>query len=42
VTPNPYPKTIIDEASGEEVSNPLHKAWQEGYESGCNDCTEGL
>lgn len=28
----PYPETIIDEASGVEVSNPLCEAWMLGIE----------
>lgn len=30
---NPYPETITDEATGIQVSNPLHKAWEEGFEA---------
>ena len=31
---NPYPKTIIDEVSGVEVSCDAHRHWQEGFEAG--------
>jgi len=31
---NPYPKFLIDEASGIEVPDTRHKVWAEGYETG--------
>lgn len=31
---NPYPDKLVDEASGIEVSNPQHKAWDEGCKAG--------
>ena len=31
---NPYPAFHIDEVSGAQVTNNLHQAWQEGYETG--------
>jgi len=30
---NPYPKTIVDESSGVEVSNIQYEAWEEGYKA---------
>lgn len=31
---NPYPKTLIDEASGIQVPDSRYKIWAEGYEMG--------
>jgi len=31
---NPYPETVVDEASGVEVSGDLHRAWDEGFRAG--------
>lgn len=31
---NPYPKIIVDEASGIEVLNEKHQIWEEGYKAG--------
>jgi hypothetical protein len=34
---NPYPKFLIDEASGIEVTDFKHKIWAEGYKAGRKD-----
>jgi len=31
---NPYPKIMVDEASGVEVSDIRHRVWAEGYAAG--------
>ena len=31
---NPYPETMVDEASGVEVSDIRHQVWAEGYAAG--------
>jgi len=35
---NPYPKMIDCDCSGHSVGNPLHTAWQQGWEEGFWDC----
>jgi hypothetical protein len=37
LTPNPYPETIMDEASREVVSDERHSIWQAGYMAGQMD-----
>jgi hypothetical protein len=34
---NPYPKSIIDECSGIQVSSIAHKIWADGYQAGRRD-----
>lgn len=34
---NPYPETIIDEASGIEVTNNEHYIWEDGFKAGIKE-----
>ncbi len=37
MTTNPYPKTITDEATGQEFANDKYLAYNEGYLAGIED-----
>lgn len=37
---NPYPKEILDEASGITVASDNHKIWQQGYEAGWKEAAD--
>lgn len=39
---NPYPKILIDEASGVEVLDIRHQLWQEGYNAGIKQVVRDL
>ncbi|MBU0847029.1 hypothetical protein KKH23_07535 [Patescibacteria group bacterium] len=36
-TQNPYPETLIDEASGVVVTDIRHEVWEQGYRVGYSD-----
>ena len=37
---NPYPKTVVDDASGTEFLNERHRDWEQGYLACLNNLKE--